>query len=190
MINVRRVMLISVCALSAWLAAGVGLWSWYEFQPRPQPRSYRQNFHPGMKVDVPPIDDPVLHYAEEAPIDDEAIVIGVVVEGEARAYLQRAFYNSPSRHIVTDEIESTEVAITYCDRINCTRVLTSPQPENPLDLRVGGWREEDQTMRLIINDQEFSHKSKNLPLTDVPFFELPWGIWRELFPDTMIYLGS
>lgn len=146
-------------------------------------------YYPPMKIDLPPIDEPALHFADEAAIDDEAIVIGIVVGGEARAYLRKAFENSPSRHVVTDEIESTPVAITHCDRIGCTRVLTSSQPEDPWKLRVGGWRD-DQTMELIVNGREFSQKSDKIPLADVPFLELPWGMWRELFPDTLVYVGA
>lgn len=142
-----------------------------------------------MLIDVPPVEDPILVEADAATIEEEDVVIGIVVNGEPRAYLRDAFHGNPYRHAVSDTIDSKSVAITHCDRIHCTRVFISPQENEKLDLRIGGWRE-DQTMELIVNDEGFSQKSEEIPLADLPFLELPWGHWRELFPDTLIYLGD
>jgi hypothetical protein len=45
-------------------------------------------------------------------------------------------------------------------------------------------------MDLLVNGQCFSQLSPEIPLKDVPFLEMPWGMWREIFPDTLIYLGG
>jgi hypothetical protein len=145
--------------------------------------------HMPLRLDVPAIENPPLEYADEVGLEDDAIVIGIVVNGEPRAYLREAFDMSPNFHVVTDSIDSMPVAITHCDRLRCTRVFTGSQLEEPGSIRVGGWRT-DQTMALIVQEEEYSQKSAEIPLDDVPFLELPWGMWRELFPDTMVYLGK
>ncbi|HUE71803.1 MAG TPA: DUF3179 domain-containing (seleno)protein [Pirellulaceae bacterium] len=145
--------------------------------------------HMPLRLDVPAIENPPLEYADEVGLDDEAIVIGIVVNGEPRAYLREAFDTSPNFHVVTDTIDSTPVAITHCDRLRCTRVFTGPQLEEPGSIRGGGWRV-DQTLALIVDEQEYSQKSPEIPLDEVPFLELPWGMWRELFPDTLVYVGQ
>jgi uncharacterized protein DUF3179 len=141
-----------------------------------------------MRFDVPSIENPPLEYADDVVLDDDAMVIGIVVNGEARAYLREAFEMDPHRHVVTDSIDSTPVAITHCDRIRCTRVFTGPELADAKNIRVGGWGL-DQTLSLLVNEAEYSQKSPKIPLADVPFLELPWGMWRELFPNSMVYLG-
>lgn len=155
-------------------------------QQAQSPRRY--NF-PTMSMDIPPIDRPVLVPAADARIGDEAIVIGIVVGGEPRAYLRDAFALGPHAHIVRDTIQSTAVAVTHCDRILCTRVFVSKDPAQTLNIRVGGWRD-DQTMDLIIDGSRFSQKSTLIPLADIPFAEATWGQWRQQHPDTLVYLGA
>ena len=147
------------------------------------------SWHMPIRLDYPAIEEPPLEYADEVALEDEAIVIGIVVNGEPRAYLREAFADDPQRHVVTDSIDSTPVAITHCDRIGCTRVLTGIELEETGSIRVGGWRA-DQTLALIVGEEEYSQKSEEIPLADVPFLELPWGMWRELFPDTLVYVGA
>lgn len=179
------------------LAGCLAVYLWIGSIPAPSGRkqapqveaSQTRNHHMPLRLDVPAIENPPLEYADEVGLDDEAIVIGIVVNGEPRAYLREAFAMSPSRHVVTDSIDSTPVAITHCDRIGCTRVFTGPQLEEPGNIRVGGWRV-DQTLALIVDEREYSQKSAEIPLDEVPFLELPWGMWRELFPDTLVYVGK
>jgi len=157
---------------------------------QPQLSQVRRRYKlPAMSIDVPPIERPVLVPAADARIDDESIVIGIVVDGEPRAYLRDAFALGPLNHIVRDTIQSTSVAVTHCDRILCTRVFMSRDPSNPWSIRVGGWRD-DQTMDLIVNGSRFSQKSPLIPLADIPFSEATWGQWRQKHPDTLIYLGA
>ena len=140
-------------------------------------------------MDVPPVDNPVLVPAADARIDDEMMVIGVVVRGEPRAYLCQALSLEPAAHIVRDKIQDTPIAVSYCDRTRCIRVLSGNDPDRPLPISVGGWRA-DQTMELIIDGKRYSQSFPTLPLADVPFSEAPWGQWRKMHPDTVVYLGD
>jgi hypothetical protein len=144
---------------------------------------------PPMVLEVPPIDRPVLVHAADARIDDAAIIIGVVVQGEARAYLRDAFALGPLSHIVRDKIQATPIAVTHCDRLLCTRVFAGNDPNRPLNIRVSGWRS-DQTMELVIDGKQYSQKFPILPLAELPFSEATWGQWRKKYPDTLIYLGG
>jgi hypothetical protein len=144
--------------------------------------------YPAMTLNLPPIDDPVLVHAADAGIDDATIIIGVVVQGEPRAYLREAFALGPLRHIVRDKIQATPIAVTHCDRLLCTRVFANNDSSRPLDIRVGGWRS-DQTMELIVDGKRYSQKFPQLPLAEIPFSEATWGQWRKKYPDSLIYLG-
>ena len=184
---------VLLLGIAGCIAAG----SWRGWQLLPTPYPARppakaeapgpQRYNP-MRLDIPPIDEPPLEYADDVNLEDEAIVIGIVVNGEPRAYLREAFEMHPHRHVVTDSIDSTPVAITHCDRLRCTRVFTGRDLEDPRTIRVGGWRP-DQSLGLIVKEQEYSQHSPEIPLDEVPFVELPWGLWRELFPDTLVYVG-
>lgn len=188
----RRWWLLSVLAAVAIAAASIVLIS----GQRPAQdngaagrEGKRKHDFPALTVDIPPIERPVLVPAADARIDDDAIIIGIVVKGEPRAYLRDAFALGPFNHILRDTIQSTPVAVTHCDRLLCTRVFASQDPSRPLNIRVGGWRE-DQTMDLIVNGNRFSQKSPVIPLADIPFSEATWGQWRQQHPDTLIYLGA
>jgi hypothetical protein len=141
-----------------------------------------------MKYDLPPIQRPVMLHASDVNLQDGHIVIGVLVNAEARAYLRDAFEVVVRRHVVLDSVQSRSIAVTHCDRSRCTRVLASPRPNEPLDVRVGGWRS-DQTLALLVQGKEYSQKSSEIPLDEIPFTETTWRIWRKQHPDTLVYVG-
>ena len=145
--------------------------------------------YPAMRFDFPPITKPELVSADDAKLADDQIVIGVIVDGEPRAYVRDAFVLDPRRHVVLDSVRYRQIAITYCDRRLCSRVLTGTEPGQPLNLSIGGWRE-DQTLELIVNERRFSHLAADIPLVDLPHFMFAWGLWKRQHPDTLVYLGN
>lgn len=192
---VPKLWLIAVCMAAAGGAAlGVALIYWpppIPDAPSTQPIQLpllRKGF-PALSMELPVMRNPVLVPAAETDLEDEAVVIGIVVNGEARAYLREAFELLPEHHVVADTIQSRSIAVTHCDFQRCTRVLAASQPDQPLDIRIGGWRD-DQTMELIVDGRKFSQKSADIPLAEIPSSETTWGQWRKEHPDTLVYLGD
>ncbi len=62
------------------------------------------------KDDIAPIYDPVLVSAEEAGLEDGDHVMGLAIDGEARAYPVRALH---SREMVNDEVAGVPVLVTW-----------------------------------------------------------------------------
>lgn len=143
---------------------------------------------PPLTVDLAGVRDPVMIPAEQVMLDDNEIVIGVVAAGESRAYVRHAFADRPDRHIVHDQFGSLPVAITYCERTDCTRVFAGKPGEDSLDLRCGGWLPV-QEMSLLVGEREYAQSSSEIPLADVPFVVTTWKEWRQSKPDSLIYLG-
>src|SRR4029434_8773408 len=56
----------------------------------PIPTQLRRDGFPALSMDVPPVEKPLFISAAEATIADDDVVIGIVVDGEARAYLREA----------------------------------------------------------------------------------------------------
>jgi hypothetical protein len=139
-----------------------------------------------IEFDIPALERPTFVFAETAPIFDDEIVIGVVVDDEPRAYLRQAFDDDPQSHVLYDRLGSLNVAVTHCDKNGCTRVLADPAG-NPLDVRVGGWSPSNESMLLIISGERFAQSSPDIPLDDVEFVETSWGLWRQVYPDTLLY---
>jgi hypothetical protein len=140
-----------------------------------------------LKVKASPVKEPVLLSVEEAPIFDEEIVIGLLVGDEPRAYLRSAFDYGPPAHVVYDRLGPLAYAVTHCDINRCTRVLAAPDEEE-LDVCVGGWEMRDRSMILLVDGKRYLQSSPDIPLADVPHVETTWGLWRELYPETQVYV--
>jgi hypothetical protein len=90
----------------------------------------------------PGIQQPTTYRAASVRLADEAEVIGVLIEGRPRAYEVQAFSALPfgdySRHVVNDVLAGVPITVSYCDRLNCTRVYTEAHAKTPLP--IGVWR--------------------------------------------------
>ncbi|MFW5970148.1 MAG: DUF3179 domain-containing protein [Halofilum sp. (in: g-proteobacteria)] len=79
-----------------------------------EPSVYREHIRTGASKDgIPSIDAPVFQNAEDANafLDDRDRVIGLYMNGEARAYPQRILV---WHEIVNDTVDGDPVSITYC----------------------------------------------------------------------------
>ncbi len=139
-------------------------------------------------VDAKPITSPQFVAADFAPIQDDEVVIGVLIENEPRAYLRDAFDDNPANHVVVDRVGSLNIAVTHCDMNRCTRILAGAEGKPP-DVRVGGlgWSGREREMLLFVDGERYVHSSPGIPLDDVPFVETTWGLWRVVYPETLVY---
>ena len=79
------------------------------------------------KFEMPSLRKPrALSAGKASKIPDNDEVIGVVINGQPRAYWLKAL-KYPPWHIVNDVVVGVPVSVTYCDRTDCTRVYTNSQ---------------------------------------------------------------
>ncbi len=140
---------------------------------------------------------PVARPAGAIFINDDAEIIGICIEGHSRAYLVRAMSNAPSQHVLNDLLEGRHLGVTFCDRNKCSRVFTDPSADRPLDLEVGGWKNDGMTLR--VGDHEYAQESGEnldtpggapLPYPTMPHARTTWGQWRRSHPDTDVFTGE
>lgn len=84
-----------------------------------------------------PIERPVICAGRDARISPDELVIGVVVEGKARAYRLTAM-EGITHHLVNDVIGKVPVSVAYCNRNECARAYVGEPGTDPLKLRVTG----------------------------------------------------
>jgi hypothetical protein len=153
-------------------------------------------------VDLPGVRLPAALPADQAPLRDEAPVVGVEVGGQCRAYALAAFAPAGrgyGRHVVNDLIGTTPITVTFCDRTECARVFIGPEGGTPLDIGVGGWTGDGErgAMLLKVGDARYYQATgrplgggENIPYAEAQFLWTTWGQWREAHPDTAVYVGD
>lgn len=184
---------------TAWLALGLAIaggcrkQSSKEEHVRDMPTEMRAALDPmhNTPLLIDGIESPQLVSADEAKLSFQTPVIGVVVDGQPRAYpLPRV--SAMSTHVVNDVVPTTTggqrpVTVTYCDMTDCVRVLTSLEVEG--SLRIGTLGMLNRGLALRWNDRQFAQMDEVPGLEDVPFERVSWSEWRERYPETLVYEG-
>ena len=134
--------------------------------------------------------------AEAAGLDDAEEVVGVVVNGAARAYRLGAL-RDPRHHVVNDLVGGAPVSVAYCDRTGCIRTYTGPGAE-PLRVGIAGLRDGGLVVKL--DGVYYDHRSGRvvegppgaapLPPDRIPWTRTTWGRWWREHPATDVYIGS
>lgn len=134
--------------------------------------------------------------AEAAGLDDAEEVIGVVVNGAARAYRLAAF-RDPRHHVINDLVGGTPMSVAYCDQTECIRTYTGPGAD-PLRFRIAGLKDGGLVVKL--DGVYYDHRSGRvvegppgaapLPHDLVPWTRTTWGRWRREHPTTDVSFGS
>ncbi len=135
---------------------------------------------------------------DEIGVGMASSVIGFVVNGESRCLLVSAMevsslqdYAQTAVHIVNVVVGGTPVSITYCDELQCTRVLrgSDDAQAEPLPLSVGGWSPV-KGLLLKYEGKRYEQTSKELPLQDFEFEMTTLGEWLGRHPNTLIFDGT
>jgi len=147
--------------------------------------------HGGPAVDgIPAIRDPKFVSVEDADyLRDQDIVIGIVRNGDARAYPLRILV---WHEIVNDDFGTLPVAVTYCPLCGTAMVF---------DRRAGGETRTFGVSGLLYNSDVlmYDHESKSLwsqlamkavsgpaveaPLAWLPSDHMTWVAWRHRYPE-------
>ncbi len=141
------------------------------------------------------IRQPPILTAEQAELGEDDEVIGVCINGRARAYCVDSLSGSPEFHVVNDMLAGRPVTVAYCDLMRCSRVFTATTGSEPFDINVGGLNN-DEGMLLHFDGVKYSLKDgKNvthpggplLPFQKMEHVRMTWGQWRRTHPDTDVY---
>ncbi len=152
---------------------------------------------------APGLTSPKIYRASEVKMADDEQIVGVVVDGTARAYLVEAFgipdgfMASPDgsdigmfgRHVVNDVIGNHAISIAHCDENSCTTVFTADDAA-PIDLSVAGFSKESKGMELSHGGQIFTQENAHHFLDRYEFESMTWADWLAAHPVTGVYLGS
>jgi hypothetical protein len=165
--------------------------------PMPPPMNLLGTLQPdkGMFGAWPGIRQPATSSVQDSALAEDAEVIGITVEGRARAYSVAALSGGPAWHVVNDVVRGRPVSVTYCDLMGCTRVFTRDGGSKPLALDVGGWMN-GKGMMLQIDGVNYALKDganlsnpndAPLPYKRMSHMLTTWGEWRRTHPDTDVY---
>lgn len=144
-----------------------------------------------------PVVDPPIVEAARAHIKPGALVIGVEVDGRARAYRLEAL-EDPSRHLVSDSLGGTPLTVSYCNLSRCVQVYTKPKGAQPLDIEVVGLLNSEMIIKV---DGNLYYQASGRPvepeknatpmscgvLTPVV---TTWEAWHSLHPESDVYEGA
>jgi hypothetical protein len=144
---------------------------------------------------IPPLDHPVHIRASEAKyLDDEHIVFGIAINGEARAYPKRIL---AWHELARDQIGGVELAIVYCTL--CGTVI-------PYGSEVGGQHRTFGTSGLLYRSNKLMFDEETMSLwstaegrpvigelvgtgLELPIYPVvvtTWKEWRSRHPDTVV----
>jgi hypothetical protein len=152
---------------------------------------YRDNIRTGAAKDgIPSIDAPVFRDAESADafLDDRDRVIGIYMNGEARAYPQRILV---WHEIVNDTIDGDPVSITYCPLTGTGLGFH----RNGVEFGVSG---KLLNSNLVMYDRTTQSRFPQIlaagisgPMAGSGLRELQtvfteWGRWKKRYPDTRV----
>jgi len=130
-------------------------------------------------------------------LEDDDRVLGLVVEGEARAYPHKIFW---WHEIVNDRIGDTWVSVSFCPLTGSGLAFDPRLPEGRLDLGVSGLLFANN---LVMYDRVTSDlygpqlavagkcgRFRDVSLELVPVQEMGWARWQALHPDTKVVAGD
>ncbi len=140
------------------------------------------------------VEQPALILADEVTLSPKAEVVGVVVEGEPRAYFLTKM-SSMVKHVVNDRAMTSVGAtfpftVTYCDQTECIRVLVPAEKSYDETTGIGTLGMLDGGLALQWNNQHFKQMDPIPGFKDYPHERTTWGEWLIKHPDSKAYVGD
>lgn len=197
----RRPLWVNIVSVLIVALITVGLTFFYVFvlEPKLQRASLPETAFnpPGLSTPfiAPPVVRPAAKSAAEAELADDVAVIGVEVNGKARAYVVRAF-DRPFHHVVNDVLAEVPISLAYCNLTECMRVFTGDEkPGEPLELALLGMYEGKLVLKTAggayyhADREPISPSMPKFPYGELAFVRTGWKQWKEAHPETDVYLG-
>jgi hypothetical protein len=135
---------------------------------------------------VPAVTDPPMLTAETATLGPDEMVIGVIDGDISRAWCVTAL-SSVQSHVVIDTRGPQPLAVTWCDRSRCARVLAG-QPGSDLQVQTAGFINGEMWLR--VEGRMLPQSSQEMPLSDQTSTLTSWREWKAAHPDTSVYAGA
>ncbi len=151
---------------------------------------------------IPALDNPEISTAAEATwLEDDDVIFGIVVNGQARAYPRRIM---EVREMVNDTLGGRDLGIPYCTLCGAAQAYFTDR------LPAGVKRPILRTSGLLIRSNKvmydtethsvfdtFLGKAVTGPLADIGLqleqatvITTDWGAWREAYPNTTVLVES
>jgi len=149
---------------------------------------------------IPAINNPTMVLPgdpEASYLRPEDRVLGIVINGEARAYPHNILWH---HEIINDEVAGERVSVTFCPLTGSGLAFRPEIDGRQLDLGVSGLlfannlvlydRTEDEVYgpQLMVGGVCESFVGRSLEL--LPLQEMSWERWQELHPDTRVVTGD
>jgi hypothetical protein len=197
--GINRYVLAGLLAWAALAAAGT-FWYVRATPPKAEKESIASNQNSAVswrENKSKPIVRPPILKAADAKMRPDEFVIGVEVNGRARAYCLSSF-DHPMGHLVNDMIGDTAVSIAYCNLTRCVKVYTDASAKAPLDAEIAGLL--DREMVIKLRGVPFFQGSGE-PVApaetraEIPYDELTptlanWQQWSHQHPESDVYVGN
>ena len=149
---------------------------------------------------IPAINDPPMVAPGAAGTEylfDDDRVLGVVFNGEARAYPHNILWH---HEIVNDDVGGTPVSVTFCPLTGSGLAFRPELGGRTLDLGVSGLLFANNLVMYDRNDGEVYGPQLGIvgacgdfrgsTLETLPVQEIAWGRWKELHPNTLVVSGN
>lgn len=141
----------------------------------------------------PGIDHPALMPAGSVDLKDKDRIIGLIVEGHARAYPLKKMAGL-LEHVVNDHVVDSRgtpkpFTVTYCNQTECVRVLESIENVAVESLGIGTLGLNAGGLMLYRGDSRFKQEEPVAALRDIPFELMSWAEWKAKHPNTEVYVG-
>ncbi len=201
-LHTRSALVKGIGALLALeLVVAVGVYSFERVALRSKPNEYKTTERasdPWLKVEFSPVVRPPIRPAEQAGLSEDEEVIGVEVDGKARAYRISALTDE-SHHVVNDLIGAVPVSVTYCDLSDCIRVYTDEARGDPLDVGVAGLFNGEEMVVRLKRDYYLQKSGAPVRPEAAPAYSpyallsstrTTWKAWKRSHPDTEVYEGD
>ncbi len=134
--------------------------------------------------------------AAEAPLPDDDMVIGLVVDGRARAYPVRSLWEE-SGHTVNDTLGGQPVAVSMCPLSGVGAAFSRGKGREPLEIgSLKGvergslvlYDRRTHTRYRLLTGEGFAGPRAGSRLERLPTVFTTWGRWRAAYPDTTVHL--
>ena len=151
---------------------------------------------------IPAVDAPEVETAAEATwLDDDDVVFGIVLGGEARAYPRRIM---EIREMVNDTLGGRDLGIPYCTLCGAAQAyLTDEVPdgvERPILRTSGLLIRSNKVMYDVVTQSVFDTftgaavtgplHEKGVRLRQASVVTTEWGAWKAAHPDTTVLVES
>lgn len=149
---------------------------------------------------IPAADNPLVQPAEDATwLDDDAIVFGIEINGEARAYPRRIM---EVREMVNDTLGGRDLGIPYCTLCGAAQAYFTDRVPEGVDrpvLRTSGLLIRSNKVMYDVNTYSvfdtFIGDAVTGPLAEIgveleqaAVITTDWGAWKETYPDTTVLI--